>query len=61
MCHMCAYHYDKDLAPTRSFFQALREMFQRAPRRQVEAKVIALPAEPTPAVSEQTTERAKAA
>jgi len=63
MCHMCSYEYDKRLGtePTRSFFQALRDLFRRARRPQVEAEVIALPAEAKAQVDQPTSERAKAA
>jgi hypothetical protein len=62
MCHLRAYEYERpSVAPTRSFFQALRDLLRRAPRPQVEAEVIALPTEVARRLSEPTTDRAKAA
>jgi hypothetical protein len=63
MCHMCSYEYDKRLGtePTRSFFQALRDLFRRTRRPQVEAEVVSLPAEAKAQVDQPPSERAKAA
>ena len=46
MCHWSSREYERRLGadPTRSFFQALRDLFRRKERRQVEAEVIPLPA-----------------
>ena len=53
MCHWSSHEYERRLRadPTRSFFQALRDLFRRTPRRpqveapQVGAEVIPLRAE----------------
>ena len=39
MCHRSSYEYERRLNadPTRSFFQALRDLFRRSRRPQVEA------------------------
>jgi hypothetical protein len=49
MCHWSSDEYERRLRadPTRSFFQALRDLFRRPARPQVEAEVIPLPVEAT--------------
>ena len=46
MCHWSSDEYERRLRadPTRSFFQALRDLFRRTARPKVEAEVIPLPA-----------------
>jgi hypothetical protein len=64
MCNWSSHEYERRLSadPTRSFFQALRDLFRRDPRPQIETEVIALPAEATAIrVSDPITDRAKAA
>ena len=64
MCHWSSYEYERrlDADPTRSFFQALRDLFRRTRRPQVEADVIPMPAEALSGkADEPASERAKAA
>jgi hypothetical protein len=46
MCHWSSRDYERRLGaePTRSFFQALRDLFRRKERSRVEAEVVPLPA-----------------
>lgn len=68
MCHWSSHEYERRLRadPTRSFFQALRDLFRRTRRPQVEApaaeaEVIPLRAEAAGRrVDERATERADA-
>ncbi|MGH6916828.1 MAG: hypothetical protein ACREJ0_03895 [Geminicoccaceae bacterium] len=64
MCHWSSHEYERRLRtdPTRSFFQALRDLLRRTRRPQVEAEVIPLPAAATSRrIDERATERADAA
>ena len=64
MCHWSSEEYERRLGadPTRSFFQALRDLFRRTARPKVEAEVIPLPAVASSRrVDERATERADAA
>jgi hypothetical protein len=69
MCHWSSHEYERRLRadPTRSFFQALRDLFRRKPRPNVEApevgaEVIPLRAEAgARRVEPPVTERADAA
>jgi hypothetical protein len=63
MCHWSSREYERRLGadPTRSFFQALRDLFRRTDRPQVEAEVIPLPAAATGRRVERVPERADAA
>jgi hypothetical protein len=64
MCHWSSEEYERRLRadPTRSFFQALRDLFRRPARPKVEAEVIPLPAVASSRrLEERATERADAA
>jgi hypothetical protein len=64
MCHWSSDEYERRVGaePTRSFFQALRDLFRRTARPKVEAEVIPLPVEATSRrVDERAPERADAA
>jgi hypothetical protein len=64
MCHWSSHEYERRLSadPTRSLFQALRDLFRRPARPQVQAEVIPLPVQATSRrVDERATERADAA
>jgi hypothetical protein len=64
MCHWSSDEYERRLRadPTRSFFQALRDLFRRTAPPKVEAEVIPLPAATgSRRVDKPATERADAA
>jgi hypothetical protein len=68
MCHWSSYEYERRLRadPTRSFFQAVRELFRRKPTPRVEApvteaEVIPLRAESRGKADADVRERADAA
>lgn len=66
MCHWSSHEYERRLGadPTRSFFQALRDLFRRKQQPQVEApaaEVIPLRAETRRKVEARAKERADAA
>lgn len=64
MCRSWAYHENRSTSqPTRSFFQALRDLFRRTPRRRGVAEVVPLPSGVSARRSERQegTDRPKAA
>jgi hypothetical protein len=46
MCHWSSHEYERRLSadPTRSFFEAVRDLFRRKPRPEVSAPEVAAPA-----------------